>query len=75
MVTCRCGASFENYYGDAVAICPSCNRVYLNMSPDMYHPQTVEEMAWTCPSCKQQVPATRGGLFTEKCIYCGTAKP
>ena len=75
MVTCRCGESFANYYGSAVAVCPKCGRTYLNTAPDMFEPQTIDEMNWTCPSCKKTVPCARGGMLTAKCIYCGAPKP
>ena len=75
MVTCRCGEVFENNYGDAAVVCPKCKRAYLNEAPNMYHPKTIDEMNWTCPSCKKIVPCVRGGRYTTHCIYCNTPKP
>jgi len=75
MIICRCGEVFYNAYGDAAVSCPKCGRSYLNMAPNMHHPQTIEEMNWECPVCKKVVPCSRGGMLTIKCIYCGASKP
>ena len=74
MVVCRCGKRFENHYGDAAVVCPRCHRTYLNLSPNLFHPETVEEMEWDCPVCKTHNPCALGGCITTKCIRCGAPK-
>lgn len=44
MVTCRCGCEFYNSRWDSHVMCPECGRIYPNVSPDMYHPDTEDEM-------------------------------
>lgn len=75
MVTCRCGAKFENSRWDSHAMCPKCKRIYPNSAPDMFHPKSIDELAWKCPKCGEFNSESYGGAPRSHCAKCGANRP
>ncbi len=75
MVTCRCGCQFENSRWDSHVMCPECKRIYPNSAPDMYHPQTEDELAWRCGACGEENSNSQAGAPRRKCSRCGAPRP
>ena len=68
-ITCRCGEIIRLHYGDQVALCPSCRRIYRNETMDP--PALLEEQLWKCPVCGAVNDRFVKGLPVEICPVCG----
>lgn len=75
MVTCRCGEKFKNSRLDSHVMCPKCKRIYPNSAPDMYHPKSVDELAWTCTECGAANSCSYAGAPRRCCAKCGAKRP
>lgn len=75
MVTCRCGCKFENSRWDSHVMCPECKRIYPNVAPNMFHPETEEERSWKCGKCGAMNSNSLSGGPRTKCEKCGARRP